>query len=131
MGENIRDWFDLPCVVGLRKSEQGGLVVWLKDVVIGGLQRDGLAISDVGGSWLCRDEIDRWWLLRPVEYDALDDEQHVTLFPNQQTHAQVAAIKAIDKLKREIESLPRYQQAALYNEFPDLFIKTIVTEENV
>lgn len=128
MGENIRDWFDLPCVDGIRKNDKGGLIVYLKDVVRSGLMREGLSLAPVDNGWLCRDEEDRWWLLGQAEYAALDEERHVTLLPNVQTRRQIMVIEVVEKMKREFAALSPEEQEALYERFPGLFIKTIEKE---
>jgi hypothetical protein len=128
LGSNISDWFDLPCVDGIRKRYEGEpkpkYIVYLKNVVRGGLQRDGLSMATVDNCWLCHDEEGRWWLLEQAEYEALDEERHVTLFPNKQTQRQIFALKAASKLQREFDAMPPEEQEALYNQYPDLIIKT-------
>ena len=129
MGNNIKDWFCLPCVDGIRKNDEGGLIVYLKDVVRYGLLCEGLSLASVDDSWLCRDEEDRWWLLHKAEYDALGEDRHVTLLPNKQTQRQILAIKVAEKMKREFEAMSPEEQEALYNQYPGLFIMTKDTEE--
>ena len=123
MGRDFHSWFNLPPVDGIRKTENGNLSAYMKDVVMLGLQSEGLSIVPVDGSWLCRDEEDRWWVLDEKEYASLDEERHVTLFPNRQTQRQALAILAAKKIKQEIESLPFSEQEALYNEYPEFFTK--------
>lgn len=129
MKDDILEWFGLPCVDGIYKDVKGNLMVYLKNVVLGGLQRDGLSLVPFDNGWLCRDEEDRWWVLGQAEYDALDDKRHVTLFPNEQTYRQIITIKAIEKLKREFEDMSPEEQETLYNQYPDLFVITKDTED--
>lgn len=124
MGRDILSWFNLPPVDGIRKNDDGTISVYLKNVVIYGLQRQGLSLVQVEDhNWLCRDEEQRWWVLSQANYCSLDAMHHVTLFPNEQTHRQAMAIMAIEKLKREFSTLPPEEQEELYNKYPELFIK--------
>lgn len=123
MGKDFQSWFNLPPVDGIRKDDKGGMFAYLKNVVILGLQREGISFVTIDGSWLCRDEEDRWWVLGQAEYAALDEECHVTLFPNEQTHRQAITIMAMNKMQREFDAMSPEEQEALYNKYPDFFTK--------
>lgn len=123
MGKDIMSWFNLPPVDGIRKNDDGDLIAYMKDVVINGLQSDGLSLVCVGSCWLCRDEEDRWWVLSHAEYCSLDADHHVTLYPNEQTQRQILAIKVICKMKHDFAAMSSEEQERLYNEYPELFIK--------
>lgn len=121
---DIDSWFWLPPVESIRKGDTGGLVVYLRDVVIMGLQQDGISLVPVDCSWLCRDEEDRWWVINNDNYLSLDNKRHVTLFPNKATQKQVLALMTMQKLKKEFESMSQEEQERLYEQYPEVFIKT-------
>ena len=124
MGRDILSWFNLPPVDGIRKNDNGTLSVYLKNVVRHGLQREGLSLVLVDDcNWLCCDDEDRWWVLSQDDYSQLDAEHHVILFPNKQTQRQALAFMVINKLKRDFAALPPEELEALYNKYPELFIK--------
>ena len=126
MGKDLRTWLWLPCVDGVRKDDKGGLIAYLKDVVIWGLQCEGLSLVPVGNDWLCRDEDGLWWVLTHESYMSLDEEKHVTLFPNKQTQRQAIAIMAMQKMQREFDAMSPREQKALCEKYPDMFTKVEV-----
>jgi hypothetical protein len=74
-----------------------------------------------GDNWLCRDEEDRWWIIDNETYATLGPDHHVTLWPNEATWRQVAAIKAADKLKKDFEAMSEREQKEIYKLYPELF----------
>ena len=123
MGPDVMSWFRLEPIDGVRKNSDGSMTAYLKDVVLDGLLRPGLSIAAVGNNWLCQDEEGRWWVLSHLEFTSLDPERHVTLWPNEATWRQVAALKAADKLKKDFEAMSEREQKEIYEMYPDLFIK--------
>ena len=123
LGSNISDWFDLPCVTGVIKHN-GRIVVSLKNVIFDGLMFPGVSYVTIGHRLLCRDEEGYWWCLNQEVYESLDEEQHVTRFPNKETYQQVRAIKVANKLQRDFDKLPHSEKEDLFNQYPDLIIKT-------
>jgi hypothetical protein len=115
------EWFGLEPVDGVRKNPDGSRSVYLKDVVLDGLFRPGLSIVTAGDNWLCRDEEDRWWIIDNETYATLGPDHHVTLWPNEATWRQVAAIKAADKLKKDFEAMSEREQKEIYKLYPELF----------
>lgn len=115
------EWFELEPVDGIRKNSDGSRMVYLKDVVLDGLFRPGLSIVTAENNWLCRDEEGRWWIVDDETYTTLDSDHHVTLWPNEATWRQVAAIKAADKLKKDFEAMRPEEQEEIYKLYPELF----------
>ena len=128
IGNNISDWFNLPCVVGVRKDDSGELIVFLKDVVRDGLQRIEISRVLVNEYWLCHDEENRWWVLKKEEYAALDKEQHVTLFKDEYTRAQVYINLNLDKFAKVKNRLAKYDNLRITEDSKGLYIYNITNK---
>lgn len=122
LGYNFADYINLECVDGLRKNDNGGFTIYLKNVVHHQLFTDGLMLCQAGENWIGRDEEGRWWLFSDEEYKSLGPEGNVTLLPNKKTQHQVMLIQALEKMKREFAAMSPEEQMALHNKYPEMFI---------